>query len=365
MGHGIAAYGVVSFFRWGRQNGDSSHALRYPRRNGCSSQCSLNAAGHGCQPLRLVQVVEVGCSFWTIRAKVGDSQQPAHGLRRFLGLGLAGIAVGAVIIIGAQNQLHVGEFLPQRFCRRLQVARIKGHRHRIARRLMDACARGEALGNAQHPVRLANAEVTAANASAGQVAFAAIRTDELQRVQHSCRVPNWQHKAFFVQPCAIGGNPFAGQVSVAGAGIGFRPQQTGLFPCFLLAFGFFSPSFLLCRLDLCPVCGFFGWGQGASHVRSPVLPAQPIAPVLEAPGGDAVQVQQIGRIALAAPAFGIAAVNDAIGQQVSRGNNSAPGQRIPELLEGVRHAAALHVESAIPPQLPAACAAGPAIRLPP
>ena len=365
MGHGIPAHGVVSFFRRGQHGGGGFVALcrflcsRYP------IQRSINAAGHRFQPLRLVQVVEVGCPFGTIRAEVRDSQQPAHRLRGFLGLGDARIAIGAVIVIRAQDQPQVREFLPQCIGRRLQVARVESHCHRVARRLMDACAGSEALGNAQHPIRLADAEVTAANAPAGQVAFPAIRSDELQRVQHSRRVTDRQYKAFPVHPCAIGGNALAGQVVMAVAGIGFRPQQAGPLPCFRFALGFFGFTLPPGRLDLRPVRRFLGWGQGAPHVRPPVLPAQPIAPVLEAPGGEAVQVQQIGRIALAAPAFRVAAMNDAIGQQVSRGNDAAPGQRIPELLEGVRHAAALHVESAIPPQLPAACAAGPAIRLPP
>lgn len=48
--------------------------------------------------------------------------------------------------------------------------------------------------------------------------------------------------------------------------------------------------------------------------------------------GDVVQVQQIGRIALTASAFGVAAVKGAIGQQISRGDDAPPGQCLPELL---------------------------------
>ena len=66
---------------------------------------------------------------------------------------------------------------------------------------------------------------------------------------------------------------------MAGAGIGFCPQQASPFPCFGLALRFFGLTLPSRRLDLGQVRRFLGWGQGAPYVRPPVLPAQPIAPI--------------------------------------------------------------------------------------
>ena len=49
-------------------------------------------------------------------------------------------------------------------------------------------------------------------------------------------------------------------------------------------------------------------GQRPTDIGAPILPAEPVSPVLEATGGNAVQMQHVGSIALTAAPLDIAAM---------------------------------------------------------
>jgi len=68
------------------------------------------------------------------------------------------------------------------------------------------------------------------------------------------------------------------------------------------------------------------------------LPAQPVAVVLHATGGDAVKVQQIGAIVAPMLAFGVAAVDFSIGDYFCWRNQAARFKHAAELVEVGVHA---------------------------
>jgi hypothetical protein len=64
-----------------------------------------------------------------------------------------------------------------------KVSRIKCHGDGVLGRLVNRCAGGVALGNAQSILWLADGMVRGYFSAPGQKGFFAIRTNELQRVQ--------------------------------------------------------------------------------------------------------------------------------------------------------------------------------------
>jgi hypothetical protein len=73
--------------------------------------------------------------------------------------------------------------------------------------------------------------------------------------------------------------------------------------------------------------------ERSTSVRVPILPAQPVTPVLEPTRWNSVQVQQIARVALAVLAFGVAAMDEPVGNDLAGNDDPAPGKRLPELLD--------------------------------
>jgi hypothetical protein len=84
----------------------------------------------------------------------------------------------------------------------------------------------------------------------------------------------------------------------------------------------------------------FRVSERSRKLASPGLPAEPVAPVFQPAGGDAVEVQQVGRIAPAMPAGGMAAVQAAVGKDGLGRHDVAGTQRGAELVEhpgDIRH----------------------------
>ena len=200
-GHGIA--GFVAFFAPWRLFVGHARVAGF-----------FDAAPHCIKAGALVQVVEVGCLFRPVLAEVGYCQQCAGGQRSIGGFADSGVARRQMVVIGAHDQPQVGMFLAQRLRHRRQVARVEGHRHRVARGFVDAGAGGEAFGHAQHAVRLADIEVTPRLAAAGQVALFAVRPDELKRMNRAVSIAQRQRQAVALQPGTVGLNALAHGVRV-------------------------------------------------------------------------------------------------------------------------------------------------------
>jgi hypothetical protein len=103
-----------------------------------------------------------------------------------------------------------------------------------------------------------------------------------------------------------------------------------------MALRFVGLSLLAITLGLCLKLGLLGWQQGTANVRRPIPPGKAIPPAHESASGNAVQVQDVGSIVLAALSFHVAAVKHAIGDDFI-GDDATRGQGFPELLSGVHH----------------------------
>lgn len=70
----------------------------------------------------------------------------------------------------------------------------------------------------------------------------------------------------------------------------------------------------------------------APDVEAPGFPTLAVAPVFQAPGGNAVQVEQVGRVTLAILACGVTTVNAAVGNDAVRNDDTACGECGPKLV---------------------------------
>jgi hypothetical protein len=77
----------------------------------------------------------------------------------------------------------------------------------------------------------------------------------------------------------------------------------------------------------------FRVSERSRKLASPGLPSDPVTPVLQPAGGDAVQVQQVRRVAPAMPAGGMAAMQATVGHDRLGRHDVAGAQRRAELVE--------------------------------
>src|SRR5579885_1814021 len=201
---------------------------------------------------------------------------------------------------------------------------------------MDARTRRIAFCDAQRAVRLADMELTAALAVAGEETVLAIGVDELQAVQFRA-VAHRHDERTFVQPQAMRPDPFADQIRMV-----IRRRQSRLpdRPRFLAGLGL-APGVLGLplaphRLDARAMRGFFLWGQSPPDVRPPGL-GRARAPVAEGPGGDAVVVQHIPARIIAALALACEAMQPAIRLDDFRRRQAGTVDRGAELLDVFAH----------------------------
>lgn len=92
-------------------------------------------------------------------------------------------------------------------------------------------------------------------------------------------------------------------------GFAVVPDRVRLAPGFVATLLLFGLARLPLRLDTSAMCSLFFGREPPANIGPPVLPAQAVAMVLESASRYAIQMQQIGTIALSAhPALNVAAV---------------------------------------------------------
>ncbi|KGS84144.1 hypothetical protein X947_3170 [Burkholderia pseudomallei MSHR7334] len=175
----------------GLRGGWCSLGLAGPRRAGRCER-STHGGGHRIRTEVRSQVVEVGAGCRAVRTEVGHGDDAGDGLGRRAGLRHARIALRRVVVVRAYDYAGVRILAAQ--CRRdgMQVASVERDGGRIAGRGRERCARGVTLANQQRGrrgrLRAADQREATRLAAVRQIAFLAVRQDELQRPQLAVRV---------------------------------------------------------------------------------------------------------------------------------------------------------------------------------
>jgi hypothetical protein len=291
-----------------------------------------------------VHVVEVCRVVWAVGAEVWPGHGAGHFACGILRLGQSRIARCAVIVIGAHDDVRAGVSPPHRQSHSGQVARMECDEHRVPCSLVQAGARGEALGKADGQriwpgriQRLTEPTAHTLDAPPLEEALGACRTDELQTVQVPSQVPHRHNQHAPIDAKSMRSHPFARQIGVIGrCWLCVRPDPRRDPPGMAVPLGGFSIALRPRGLNQ-PNGSFPLRGrEGLAGVRAPCLPPPTIPPVLHAAGRHAVQVQQIGCIATAAGTCSIAAVQATIGQDGIRRNDAARHQGGTKLIEDER-----------------------------
>ncbi|VBL71501.1 Uncharacterised protein [Burkholderia pseudomallei] len=151
--------------------------------------CSPHGSGHRIRAEVRSQVVEVGPVRRAVRTEVGHRDDAGDGLGRRASLRHARIALRRVVVVGAHDDASVRILAAQRRRDRVQVAGVERYSGRIARRGRERCARGVTLPDQQCGRYWPTDQREAARlAAVRQIAFLAVRQDELQRPQLAFRV---------------------------------------------------------------------------------------------------------------------------------------------------------------------------------
>ena len=280
------------------------------------------------------KIVEVHRVVRSVSPEVGNRDRAADRRRRLARFRQTGIAGSPIIVIGRDHDPRIRKPRAHGLGDRQQVATIERDGDSVPRGLVHAGAGREALRDAEHVARFADQEAAALYPPAGQEPLRSGLADELQ-VQEPIgrRIEERYHEQrSAMKPGAVRGNALSDQVGMRAAVDGRlfpdRARAIGGFrlPPGLIGFPLGSGSF-----DPAPMFLFFGRRKRSSDIGAPVLPADPVAPVLKTAGRHAVEVQDIGRVALTAAPDSIAAVQLPVRDQVRRRNNVAARQRGPEL----------------------------------
>ena len=209
-----------------------------------------------------------------------------HCQRRRRGLVASGVVASSCkclhIIVTAQHQQSGWIRLVQGVCHVCQVARIKGHSHRAARCLVQACRRGVAFGNQQHrsPRRIAAPVPQPGLAPALQeklirpagwlVGCDALHVPQLAR----CITHRHQQPAVSTEAHTIGLHTLAGQVGALTRVAGTVPRlhriKRSVSMCGLLPglFCLLACCPLTCQAGGCCGVGFTGCLVGLRHRKA-------------------------------------------------------------------------------------------------
>src|SRR5438477_5737752 len=134
----------------------------------------------GTRKLRhVVKVLEIIRAVWT---ELGNRDYTANCSSRFLRLRYAGVADGAVIVVGEHDDPGFRVFRPERFSDGRQVAAVKRDGHGVTRCLMRASTGRVTFTDQDCAVRPSYSEVTALDAPTRKEPLAAVLTNELQAV---------------------------------------------------------------------------------------------------------------------------------------------------------------------------------------
>ncbi|CAJ5651122.1 Uncharacterised protein [Burkholderia pseudomallei] len=224
----------------GLRGGWSDLGLARIRRGGRRER-SAHGSGHRIRAEVRSQVVEVGPVRRAIRTEVGHGDDAGDSLGRRAGLRHARIALRRVIVIGAYDDAGVRILAAQRRRDRVQVAGVERDGDRIAGRGRERRARSVTLANQQRGrrgrERAADQREATRLAAVRQIAFLAVRQDELQRPQLAVRVTGWDDEgavacgradaqAAAIDAQRVDRNALANEIRVIGRrGLGRRPDR--------------------------------------------------------------------------------------------------------------------------------------------
>ena len=286
---------------------------------------------HGRKASEPAQVVEVRGADRPIRPERWDGDARIDRSCGSARMGEARVARSALVVICAHDDLRLWIVVPDRAGDRGQVTGVEGNGDGIPGCCVNAGARGVALGDTNYFAGAADQEVLAGDSPALQESLRAAGADKLQAVQFARSVVDRHDQRPLEHAQPVRDHPLACQVGM------FLVRRPRGVPdaCGDLTGGgmapdrFFRPSGASC---LCPGAQRIELRrrQRAPDVEAPGFPALAVAPVFQSTGRNAIQVEQVSRIALAILARDIAAVKAAVGDDALGRNDVARGERRPK-----------------------------------
>ena len=270
--------------------------------------------------LHIVKILEIIRAVWT---ELGNRDYTANCSSRFLRLRYAGVADGAVIVVGEHDDPGFRKLGPERFGNGAEVAAVERDRHRVAGGFVRAGTGRVTLADQDHVGRSADGEVATPDATAKEELLAAVFSDELQALQQPFGIPNRHHDVAARNADAMRQNPLAVDIRVLGAGWDVAPYGVSTSRGFDMAPRFFGFPLSAGDLRLLAKVVSFCSGQGSPYVHRPGFPSLSVAPVLETAGWDAIEMQQVRGIAFATAPLRVAAVKLTVADNVPGQDDAA------------------------------------------